>query len=58
MTIEKIRTHQGAHPIKDYPFSRDGWAWRCVKCGEIWLKEKPARLHDCPGDPDEISPSS
>ena len=60
MTIEKIRTKQGAHPIKDYPFSRDGEAWRCSVCGKIWLKESRALKHLCqPEDDDEqeISPS-
>lgn len=52
--IEKIRTHQGAHPIKDYPFSRDGEAWRCVNCGKIWLKEKLALQHQCRGEDDQV----
>lgn len=46
-TIEQIRTRQGAHPIKNYPFSRDGIAFRCTACGKIWLKEKQAKTHDC-----------
>lgn len=57
-TIEKIRTHQGAHIIKDYPFSRDGEAWRCSVCEEIWLKEKLAVNHQCPGEPDEPNRSN
>lgn len=52
MIIEKIRTHQGAHPIKDYPFSRDGVAWRCSECGKIWLKEKQAINHQCEPEDD------
>ena len=53
MTIEKIRTKQGAHPIKDYPFSRDGEAWRCSVCGGIWLKESRALKHLCKPEDDE-----
>ena len=52
--IEKIRTHQGAHPIRDYPFSRDGEAWRCTDCGKIWLKEKLALRHQCRGEDDVL----
>lgn len=52
--IEKITTKQGVHPIRDYPFSRDGEAWRCVDCGKIWLKEKLARQHQCRGEDDVL----
>lgn len=47
MTIEKIRTLTGKNTIKNYPFSRDGFAYRCTLCGGIWLKEKESKNHDC-----------
>jgi hypothetical protein len=47
MAIEKIRTITDRHPIKNYPFSRDGVAYRCTLCGGIWFKEKEAKNHDC-----------
>jgi hypothetical protein len=47
MAIEKIRTKTDIHPIKNYPFSRDGVAYRCTLCGGIWFKEKQAKQHDC-----------
>ena len=47
MTIEKIRTLTGKNTIKNYPFSRDGFAYRCTLCGSIWLKEKESKEHDC-----------
>ena len=53
MTIQKIRTVTGRHPIKNYPFSRDGVAYRCTECGKIWLSEKQAEKHDCKPKVDE-----
>lgn len=46
-TLEKITTKQGQHPMKNYPFSRNGTAYRCTKCGEIWMKEKEALNTKC-----------
>ena len=45
--LQKITTKQGAHPMKNYPFSRNGVAYRCTKCGEIWLKSKDANNTKC-----------
>jgi len=45
--IEIITTKQGAHPIKFYPFSRDGIAYRCKLCEKIWLLKKDANFHIC-----------
>jgi hypothetical protein len=46
-SIEQIRTISGRHPIKNYPFSRDGFAFRCKACEGIWLKKKEAENHVC-----------
>lgn len=45
--LEEITTKQDAHPIKNYPFSRDGEAFACKKCGKIWLKAKDAQKDGC-----------
>lgn len=63
MPIEKIQTitepFRGDYPQDGgHPFSRDGVAWRCSDCNEIWLTEKLANKHICKGDRDEIQISS
>jgi hypothetical protein len=47
MAIEKITTKTDRHPIKNYPFSRDGIAYHCTLCHKVWLKEKEAKTHEC-----------
>lgn len=46
-SLEKITTKQGKHLYKNYPFPRDGVAYRCTKCGEIWMKKKEATKTKC-----------
>ena len=45
--LEEITTKQDVHPIKNYPFSRDGKAFACKKCGKVWLKAKDAQKDKC-----------
>lgn len=45
--LEEITTKQGRHPVKNYPFSRNGIAYRCTKCGQIWLKSKESEGTKC-----------
>jgi len=58
MTIERIRTvtapFRGNYPQGSHPFSRDGVAWRCSICGNIWLQERLANAHVCEDELDEI----